>query len=98
MKPLFLNRIPMLLTKDTGNAMEQLETTANNFFADIQLYVFGIIVIIALITNGIMMAVGSDESRDKARKSFKWVLLGCVCVLGASTIAAWITGNIAFGG
>ncbi len=87
----------MLLTKDTGNAMAQLETTANNFFADIQLYVW-IAVAIALITNGIMMAVGSDEARDKAKKSFKWVLLGCICVLGASSIAAWVTGNIAFGG
>lgn len=87
----------MQLNQTGGNAMEQLETTANNFFKDIQLYIW-IAVAVALIVNGIMMAVGGEEGRQKAKKAFPWVLLGCICVVGAVTIANWVVGNIAFGG
>lgn len=68
----------MLLSETGGNAMQQLETTANNFFGDIQPYVW-IAVAVAMIVNGIMMAVGGEEGRQRAKKAFPWVLLGCVC-------------------
>ncbi len=87
----------MLLSETGDNAMQQLETTANNFFGDIQPYVW-IAVAVAMIVNGIMMAVGGEEGRQRAKKAFPWVLLGCVCVAGAVTIANWVVGNIAFGG
>ena len=83
------------LTANTG-AMEQLETTATNFFDAIMPYVW-IAVAAALIVNGILMVVGGEEGRQKAKKAFPWVLIGCVVVLGAVSISNWVIGNIAFG-
>ncbi len=86
-----------ILTQTGGNAMAELETTANNFFKDIQIYIW-IAIAVALITNGILCVVGGEEGRQKAKKAMPWTLIGCLLVLGAVSIATWITGNIAFSG
>ena len=86
-----------ILTQTGGNAMAELETTANNFFKDIQLYIW-IAIAVALITNGILCVVGGEEGRQKAKKALKWTAIGSGLILGAVSIATWITGNIAFSG
>ncbi len=86
-----------ILTQTGGNAMAELETTANNFFKDIQLYIW-IAIAVAIITNGILCVVGGEAGRERAKKAMPWTLIGCLLVLGGVSIANWITGNIAFSG
>ena len=50
----------------------------------------------ALMIGGIKMLVGDDEDKVKARKNFKWVVLGAIAVAGATYFADEFTKSMTF--
>ncbi len=50
----------------------------------------------ALVFGGIKMLVGDDEDKAKARKNFKWVVLGAVMLAGATYFADEFTKSMSF--
>lgn len=75
--------------------MEQFIQSAENIFAWLQPAVW-VAVAAALITVGLMMAVGGEEGRTKAKKALPYVLLGCVIVLLAVSISKEAVAKVAF--
>lgn len=54
-----------------------------------------ILVAMTLAVIGVMFIVG-EESREKAKKAFPWVFIGCAVVLGATVLAKEIAGAFVF--
>lgn len=74
--------------------MEKIMTSAYNLLEQWTPLVW-ILVAISLVVTGICCIVGG-ETREKAKKNFPWILLGCVVVLGATLLAKEITGAFVF--
>ena len=75
--------------------MPGIENTVLNFINAV-IPIAWILTAVALVINGIMMAVGGQEGREKAKKALPWVAIDSFLVVGAVTIAQWIVSNIAF--
>ena len=87
--------IALIMTLPLPATMPGIETTATNFIKGIQPVVW-VLAAAALIINGVMMAVGGEEGRAKAKKALPWTVLGCFLVVGAVQLAEWIVSNISF--
>lgn len=74
--------------------MNNVLTTAENIFAWLQ-PVTWVVIAAALLGNGIAMAVGGDEGRQKAKKALPWVAVGCVIILLAVNIAKELVTKVA---
>lgn len=55
-----------------------------------------VLVAIALAINGVMIMVGGDEGRQKAKKALPFVAVGCIIFMGAVQIGKWVAGLSAF--
>ncbi len=75
--------------------MANLETTLTNLMNWVQPITWALVAV-ALIINGIMCISGSQEGREKAKKSLPWVAIGCILVIGAVTISKEFISHIAF--
>lgn len=74
--------------------MNNVLTTAENIFAWLQPITW-VVIAAALFGNGIAMAVGGNEGRQKAKQALPWVAVGCVIVLLAVNIAKELVTKVA---
>lgn len=73
--------------------MFKLMQSAENIFAWLQPATY-VGVAAALIINGIKMATGGEEGREKAKKAIPYVAIGCIIVLLAVDIAKELVGKV----
>ena len=76
-----------------ADAITNLEQTGVNFLSSIRLIVW-VIVALAIVVNGLLCMW--EKTRDKAKASLPWVAIGAVLMLGATEIAQYVIGQIAF--
>lgn len=74
--------------------MEDIMTSAYNLIDKWSPLVW-VVVTFALVVTGVCVIVGG-ETREKAKKNFPWILIGCAVVLGATVLAKEITGAFVF--
>ena len=75
--------------------MENLDTTANNFFEVASNYTW-IVVIAALIVVGFIFIIGGQQGKERARSWIPGILVGAIIVIGAVSIGKFIVSLIAF--
>ena len=73
--------------------MENLDTTANNFFEVASNYTW-IVVIAALIVVGFLFIIGGQQGKERARSWIPGILVGAI--IGAVSIGKFIVSLIAF--
>lgn len=74
--------------------MENLETTATNFFDVASNYVW-IAVVAILIAVGFSFLFG-QRGREWGKSILPWVIIGAVIVIGAVSLGKFIVSNVAF--
>ena len=75
--------------------MENLDTTANNFFEVARNYTCSV-VIAALIVVGFLFIIGGQQGKERARSWIPGILVGAIIVIGAVSIGKFIVSLIAF--
>ncbi len=75
--------------------MEQLDTTARNFFEVATNYTW-IIAGAALIIVGCLFALGGQQGREKAKSWIPWILIGTILIIGCLPIVDYGLSKIAF--
>ena len=52
------------------------------------------VVILVIVSMGCVLTCGGDKAKEKVKSHITAVVIGCILVAGASTIASWWTGSL----
>ena len=75
--------------------MDKFAENVYNLCTAVQPYTY-VLAIVSFLIIGVMFAVPSDESRQKAKKALPWVIIGVILIIGAVYMGCWLTGKIVF--
>lgn len=76
--------------------MSQFFNTIYQFCYDFQTVGYIAIIVVGILLVAVPLIVGSEESREKAKRSLPWKLLGIALLMGVFTLASDLGARLSF--